>query len=267
MNYDHYQFLTVEKQGGIAVLTMNRPERRNALPADGQIELETIWLDLARDQTVNVIVLTGAGKAISAGGDLKEMAAMCGSNEGFRRTLHAPGRAGRLLNNILDVSQPIIAAVNGDAIGLGATLALFADTCVIADDAKFGDTHVKVGLVAGDGGTVIWPLLVGVNLAKEFLMLGRTVSGAECVRMGLLNHSVPRECVMDKAMEIARDLAASAPWAVRWTKLSINKAIKAQLNLLLDSALAFEMLTMNTQDHFEAASAILERRSPHFMGY
>jgi enoyl-CoA hydratase len=267
MNYDRYEFLKIEKQGGVAILTLNRPEQRNALHPAAQLELEHVWLDLARDQEVNAIVLTGAGKAFSAGGDIRSMIDRFGTVEGFKFTLNTPEGSKRLLQNILDVPQPIIAAVNGDAVGLGATLALFSDVSVISETAKFGDTHVKVGLVAGDGGTVIWPLLVGANRAKEFLMLGRLANGEECAAMGLINHAVPQEQVLDKAMEIARTLAGMAPWAIRWTKLSINKTIKDQLNLLLDAAIAFEMLSMNTQDHLEAAKAFAEKRSPQFKGF
>ena len=266
-NYDRYEFLKVEKRGKIAILTLNRPEQRNALNPAAQVELEHIWLDLAQDEEVNAIVLTGAGKAFSAGGDIRHMIDRFGTVEGFKFTLNVPGGTKRLLQNILDVPQPIIAAVNGDAIGLGATLALFSDVSIISETAKFGDTHVKVGLVAGDGGTVIWPMLIGANRAKEFLMLGRLASGAECARMGLVNHAVPQEQVLEKAVEMAEKLAEGATWAVRWTKLSINKAIKDQLNLLLDAAIAFEMLSMNTQDHLEAARAFAEKRAPKFQGH
>lgn len=264
MNYERYQFLKIEKNAGIATLTLNRPEQRNALHPAAQLELEHVWLDLANDAEVNAIILTGAGKTFSAGGDVKSMIDRHGTEEGFRFTLNQPAGTKRLLQNILDVPQPIIAAVNGDAVGLGATLALFADVSVIAETAKFGDTHVKVGLVAGDGGTVIWPLLIGANRAKEFLMLGRLANGAECASLGLVNHAVPQEQVLEKATEIARTLAGMAPWAVRWTKLSVNKAIKQQLELLLDAAIAFEMMSMNSHDHLEAAKAFVEKRPPVF---
>lgn len=266
MNYERFEFLKVEKNDGIATLTLNRPEMRNALPPAAQLELEHVWVDLANDSEVNAIILTGAGKAFSAGGDVKSMINRHGTEEAFKFTVNQPAATKRLLQNILDVPQPIIAAVNGDAVGLGATLALFADIGVIAENAKFGDTHVKVGLVAGDGGTVIWPLLIGSNRAKEFLMLGRLASGSECAAMGLLNHAVPQEQVMDKAMEIARTLAGMAPLAVRWTKLSVNKSIRQQMDLLLDASIAFEMLSMNSQDHLEASKAFIEKRSPQFKG-
>ena len=229
-------------------------------------ELEKVWLDLAEDKEVNVIVFTGAGKFFSAGGDIKRMASRWGTDEGWRFSLEVPAATRRMFQNILEVSQPIICAVNGDAVGLGATLALFSDVSVISETAKFGDTHVKVGLVAGDGGAVVWPLLIGPNRAKEFLMRGRLVSGAEAHQLNLVNHQAPADQVMDKAMEIARELAAMPPLAVRWTKLSVNKWLKQQLNLVLDASIAYEMLSMNSKDHHEAAMAFIEKRKPEFKG-
>ena len=267
MTYEHYQYIKVEKHGRIAVVTLNRPESRNALPMEAHAELEEMWGAIAQDEEVYAIVLTGAGKSFSAGGDVKGMAARSGTVDGLKYSLKVPAATRRLLQNILDVPQPIIAAVNGDAVGLGATLVLFSDISVMAETAKFGDVHTKVGLVAGDGGTVIWPLLIGPARAKEFLMRSLIVSGAEAHRMNLVNHAVPVEQVLGKAMEIAEELVQMPMWAVRWTKLSVNKMIKDQLNLLLDASIAFEMLSMNTHDHGEAARAFTEKRKPDFKGY
>lgn len=267
MNYDQYQYIKVEKQGRLAIVTLNRPDYRNALHMDAHAELERIWGDLAQDEEVYAIVLTGAGKSFSAGGDIKSMVARAGTVEGLKYTLKVPAATRRMFQNILDVPQPIIAAVNGDAVGLGATLVLFADISIIAESAKFGDTHTKVGLVAGDGGTAVWPLLIGPSRAKEFLMRSLIVSGAEAHRLNLVNHAVPTEQVLPKAMEIAEELAQMPIWAVRWTKLSVNKWLKEQLNLILDASVAFEMLSMNTHDHAEAARAFAEKRKPNFKGY
>lgn len=266
MAYD-YRYITVEKKGRIALVTLNRPEHRNALTMDAHGELEDLWARIAQDEEVHAIVLTGAGKAFSAGGDVKAMVARAGTVEGLKYTLKVPAATKRLWQNILEVPQPIIAAVNGDAVGLGATLVLFSDVSIIAENAKFGDTHTKVGLVAGDGGTVIWPLLIGPQRAKEFLMRGLIVDGAEARRMNLVNHAVPQEQVLPKAMEMAEELAQMPVWAVRWTKLSVNKTLKDQLNLTLDASIAYEMLSMNTHDHAEAARAFAEKRKPDFKGY
>lgn len=265
-DYARYQYLSIQRDNGIATLTLNQPDNRNAIHAEMHAELEHVWLDLQADRDVNVIVLTGAGKIFSAGGDIKRMINRFGTDEGWQTSLAIPASTKRLFQNILEVEKPIIAAINGDAVGLGATLALFADSTVIAEAAKFGDSHVKVGLVAGDGGAVIWPILVGPNRAKEFLMRGKLMSGKEAHAMGLVNHVVPAEQVMDEALLIARELNALPPLAVRWTKLSVNKWIKQQLNLILDASIAYEMLSINSNDHHEASKAFLEKRPPVFKG-
>lgn len=265
-DYSRYQYLSIERENGIATLMLNQPDNRNAVHAEMHAELEHVWLDLAADRTVNVIVFTGAGRFFSAGGDIKRMASRFGTDEGWQFSIDIPAATRRLFQNILEVPQPIIAAVNGDAVGLGATLALFSDVTIVADSAKFGDSHVKVGLVAGDGGAVVWPLLVGPARAKEFLMRGKLMSGAEAHAMGLVNHAVPVDQVMARALEMAQELAALPPLAVRWTKLSVNKWIKHQLNLILDASIAYEMLSINSKDHHEAAKAFIEKRPPVFKG-
>ena len=265
-DYARYRYLAIQRDKGIATLTLNQPDNRNAIHAEMHAELEHVWLDLSADKEVNVIVLTGAGKMFSAGGDIKRMVNRYGTDEGWQFSIDTPASTKRLFQSILEVEKPIVAAINGDAVGLGATLALFADSTVIADTAKFGDSHVKVGLVAGDGGAVIWPILVGPNRAKEFLMRGKLMSGKEAPEMGLVNHVVPTEEVLNKAMEIARELNALPPLAVRWTKLSVNKWIKHQLNLILDASIAYEMLSINSRDHHEAAKAFLEKRPPVYKG-
>lgn len=266
MNYESYKYLTIQRESGIATLTLNQPDNRNAIHAEMHAELEKVWLDLAEDKEVNVIVFTGAGKYFSAGGDIKRMASRWGTDEGWRFSLEVPAATRRMFQNILEVSQPIICAINGDAVGLGATLALFCDISVISETAKFGDTHVKVGLVAGDGGAVVWPLLIGPARAKEFLMRGRLVNGAEARQLNLVNHDAPADQVLAKSMEMAKELAALPPLAVRWTKLSVNKWLKQQLNLVLDASIAYEMLSMNSKDHHEAAMAFIEKRKPDFKG-
>jgi enoyl-CoA hydratase/carnithine racemase len=265
-DYSRYRYLAIQREQGIATLTLNQPDNRNAIHAEMHAELEHVWLDLAQDPEVNVIVLTGAGKIFSAGGDIKRMVNRYGSEEGWKFSIDTPASTKRLFQSILEVEKPIVAAINGDAVGLGATLALFADSTVIAETAKFGDSHVKVGLVAGDGGAVIWPILVGPNRAKEFLMRGKLMSGSEAHAMGLVNHVAPADDVFAQAMEIARELNALPPLAVRWTKLSVNKWIKQQLNLILDASIAYEMLSINSRDHHEAAKAFLEKRPPVFKG-
>jgi enoyl-CoA hydratase len=271
IDYGEYEFLNVAVADRIATITINRPDRLNAVHNALHHELEQIWLDVRADQDVNAIILTGAGRAFCAGGDVKGMAegtlsgAAPKKGKGRGRGPIAASNGRRVIENMLDVEQPIIGAINGDAIGLGATLALLCDITVASEKARFADTHVKVGIVAGDGGAVIWPLLIGPHRAKEFLMRGNFISGAEAGRIGMVNYAVGPEDVMSKARELARELADGPTWAIRWSKLAVNKWLKQQANLILDASLAYEMMTFNTKDHQEAVKAFVEKRKPNFV--
>jgi len=270
MDYSKYQTLAVTVDAGLAVVTLNRPEKLNAISAHGDsvshIELENIWIDLGQDPDVAAIIITGAGRAFSAGGNLRAMADRAGKPEGWKNAVWATRGAPRLLNNLLSVPQPVISAVNGDAMGLGATVALFADTVVISETARIGDTHVKVGLVAGDGGTVIWPMLLGIARAKDFLMRAKVIDGKEAERIGLVTCAVPQDRVMPEAVGIAEEFMKLPPLAVRWTKASINQTLKEQFVRAMDAAIALEALSMLSSDHAEAARAFLEKRPPRFSG-
>jgi enoyl-CoA hydratase/carnithine racemase len=265
-DYSHYECIKVDKEGPLATLTLNRPESLNAVNPQLHTELEEIWVDVARDGDINAIILTGAGRAFCAGGDVKGMDSRAGEDEKTRHMLRTPARARRLIQNMLMVEQPIIGAINGDAVGLGATIALFCDVVIAAEKARFGDPHVKVGIVAGDGGAIIWPALIGVSRAKEFLMTGKLINAVEAERIGLINHAVAREDVIVKARELALELAQGPTWAIRWTKVSVNKWLSDQVNLILDASLGLEMLTFGTQDHKEATRAWVEKRKPEFKG-
>lgn len=259
-----YGTIQVERDGRILLATFNQPESLNAFGPELHHDVEEFFGELAQDQEVFAAIVTGAGRAFSAGGNVKDMKARA-DNPGSSLTRSMIGPK-RLIQNLLEVPHPIIAAVNGDAMGLGATVALFSDIVVMNQDARIADTHVKVGIVAGDGGAVIWPYLVGVNKAKEFLMRGNLLKGAEAERIGLVNYAVPAEEVLPKARALAEELASGAPWAIRWTKSSVNKILRERLNLILDTSLAYEWLSFQTQDHREAATAFVEKRKPLFQG-
>jgi len=266
IDYSRYQTLLIEKDGdGVAVVTLNRPEKRNAVNDQMHGELEAIFVDLSNDDEVRAVVLTGAGSAFCAGGDVEGMksgdflASTKGPTVPFRQVR-------RLVLNLLEVEQPIVAAVNGDGAGLGATIPLFCDVIVMAETARLADTHVRMGLVAGDGGVVIWPWLVGMARAKEYLLTGGWIDGREAERIGLVNYAVPQEQVLPKAMELARRLALNAPLAVRWTKYSVNKLLREHVNLALDSSMFLEAATMGSEDLQEAANAFFEKRKPEFRG-
>ena len=271
VEYSRYQALRVEKQDGVAVVTMNRPERLNAIDLEGphnlHSELEEVFADLNNDEEVRAAVLTGAGRAFSAGGDIRSM--LDRVERGLNTAANMKRRfrgARRLLENMLDLEAPLIAAVNGPATGLGATLALFCDAVIAAESARIGDTHVWAGLVAGDGGAAIWPLLVGVHRAKLYLMTGDLLSAREAERIGLVTQVVPDDQLMETALSLARRLAGGPALAISWSKMAVNKVIKHYLNLVVDTSLAWEMHTLTTQDHAEAARAFLQKRKPQFRG-
>lgn len=258
--YEHYQAISVQKSGGVATVTMKRPEVLNAINVRMRQELEDVWGKIAADSEVNAVVLTGAGRAFCAGGDIREM----NTGEAF---LHAdPMRGESIPQRMLEVPQPIVCAINGDAVGLGATIALLCDVTFIADTARIGDPHVRVGLVAGDGGAVVWPLLVGLARAKEYLLTGDLIPAREAERIGLVNHVVPAGEVLARATDFARRLAEGPSLAIRWTKLSINKHLRQAVNLVLDASMAVELLTARSDDHREATRAFLDKRPPQFKG-
>jgi enoyl-CoA hydratase len=263
-DYARYETLLVRKEpDGVGVLTLNRPERRNAVSQQMHDELEEVFVDLGNDVEIGAIVITGAGKAFCGGGDIDSMR----SGEFRPKPPMIPYRqVRRLISNLLEVEQPVIAAVNGDGAGLGATLPLFCDIIVMAESARLADTHVRMGLVAGDGGVVIWPWLVGMARAKEYLLTGDWIDGKEAERIGLVNYAVPQEQVLPRAMEIARRLAAGAPLALRWTKYSLNKVLRDHVNLALDSSMFLEAITMGSEDLDEASRAFFEKRTPTFRG-
>jgi enoyl-CoA hydratase len=257
--YKTLEAIVVSKDNGVATVTLNRPDSRNAISPRMHLELAEIWPRIAADPDIDVVVLTGAGTTFSAGGDVKAMDAGA-----FKHRGTMANEARLIITGLLDVEQPIIAAINGDAIGLAATIGLFCDISVASETARIADPHVRIGLVAGDGGAVIWPHLIGPNRAKEFLMRGSTITGADAARIGLVNYAVPAGEVMKKAGELARELADGPRWAIRWTKVSVNKVLKESVNLILDTSLAFEEVSMSMPDHKEASRAFVEKRKPVF---
>nr|WP_322109349.1 enoyl-CoA hydratase-related protein [Steroidobacter denitrificans] len=228
-----------------------------------QCELARLFPDVARDPETNVLVITGAGRTFSAGGDIEYMQRMIDRPEIFLEGM-APGK--QLLHSILDCPKPIIAKVNGPAIGLGATIALFCDLIIAADHAKIADPHVKIGYVAGDGGAAIWPQLIGYARAKEYLLLGDTLTGEQAASIGLINRAVPAADLDKVVDEFAQRLASGAPRAVQWTKLAVNIRLKEVVNAVIDASFAYEALSNLTKDHQEAVNAFRDKRPPLFTG-
>lgn len=261
MRYDSYERLSFSRQGRVLTLSFNLPDKLNAVDAQMHSELAQVFHDIAKDKDTDVVILTGVGKAFSAGGDIGWMQSMLPQAGGM--AMIAPeGRA--ILHGLLDLPQPIICRMNGDAIGLGATLALFCDIIIADETARIADPHVRVGLVAGDGGALIWPMLIGPALAKEFLLTGDMLQASRAAQIGLINRAVPAADLDQAVQSFAQKLERGAQQAVRWTKASVNLALKQQLGSVFESSLAYEVIASTLPDHAEAVHAFAEGRKPDF---
>jgi enoyl-CoA hydratase len=262
---DHtgYQHLLVERRGAVLQVALNAPDKLNAIDFAMEGELLQLFQDLRHDRDTQVLVLTGMGRAFSAGGDLQHNLRLLGDLAMIKQEFDL---ARRFVNTLLDVEQPIIARIQGDAIGLGATLALLCDLTVMADTARIGDPHVRVGLVAGDGGAVAWPLLVGYARAKRYLLGGELLGAAEAERFGLVNFCVPAGELDATVARWAERWSQGPRYALQWTKATLNLGLKAQAALVLDAGLAYEMVSLQTADHREAIEAFLAKRAPQFSG-
>lgn len=257
---ERYQTLTFDQDDGVLTVRMSRPQARNAVNGVMHEELSRVFGDIARDGDTRVVVLRGAeaGQAFCAGGDLGWLEAEARSTTGYREIFW---QGLEIVGSITRMPQPVIALVDGPAIGLGATLALVSDITIMSDEAGIGDPHVGVGVVAGDGGAALWPLLVGPNRAKELLMTGDVVEAAEAERIGLVNHVYPAGVVDQHTYALARRLADGPRFAIEFTKHSVNLFVNQVLNAVMSGSLALEGLTFRTDDHERAVRAFRDRRS------
>ncbi|WP_434664175.1 enoyl-CoA hydratase-related protein [Paraburkholderia sp. A3BS-1L] len=263
MNFVDYQHISFSRRGRILEITLNRPEQLNAFNARLHAEMARVFTDANNDLDSDIIILTGAGRAFSAGGDFAAMKNGFDDPDAFRSTAR---EAKQIIFSLLDCEKPIIVKMNGHAIGLGATIALFCDVIFAADTAKIGDPHVGVGLVAGDGGAVIWPQLIGYARAKEYLLTGEPLSASDAASIGLINHAVPAAQLDERVNEFAGPLAAGAQKAIRWTKVSANIGLKQLAHSIMDTCISYEWLSSKSDDHREAVNAMLEKRKPVFTG-
>ncbi len=260
IDFDAYRHIRFERRGQVLLMILNRPEKLNAVNGLMHTELVQAYRDVDRDEESRVVVLTGAGRAFCAGGDISAMSNAGGSDvKRGEFTVHDEVR--RMVDAILWVEKPIIAMVHGAASGLGATLALFADIVIAAEDARFSDKHVNVGLVAGDGGAAIWPALIGVARAKEALLTGRTYTGEEAERIGLVNHVVPNDELESYTMQLADTIAGLPGFAVRATKAAINRQLRRSVEDVLDASVAWERMSMVRDDHHAAVRKFVESRA------
>jgi len=267
-DYSEFPALLVERtgaDGGVFVVSINRPDRMNAIDPQSHTQLGRIWRVLDRDDDCRVIVLTGVGRAFCAGMDYKRDRGGEAGPPRYRSMRARPG-ASKLVDYVLEVEKPIIAMINGPAIGLGLILALLADITVASTEAKLGDTHINVGMTPGDGGVLLLPMLLGMNKAKEMLLTGDLVSGEEAARMGLVNHAVPPDALRDFTMAIADKLAGKAPYALKTAKASLNMILRRRALDVLDLSHLYEQIAMRTEDYREGVRALAEKRKGRWTG-
>jgi enoyl-CoA hydratase len=263
VDYGKYKEIDIKLDGRIATVTLNRPQKLNAVNGALHTELAHIFIDLNEDAEIEVIVLTGAGRAFSAGGDIDWMQDAINHPADFEVTAR---EAKQIIFSLLDCEKPIIAKLNGHATGLGATMALFCDVIFASETAKIGDPHVSVGFVAGDGGAVIWPQLIGYARAKEYLITGDLIPAKQAAEMGLINYALPADELDARVDAFAKRLVGGAMKAIRWTKMSVNIGLKQLAHSIMDAGIAYETLSNRTEDHAEAVAAFREGRKPKFVG-
>ena len=255
--------ITTRRDGDLLIVTIDHPtSAMNAVDEQLHHDLWLLFRELASESDARAILLTGSGRAFSAGGDMSWFPELRSPER-----LHALRREGKqLIWNLLDVEVPIVCALNGPAVGLGASVALLCDVIVMADDATIVDPHVQVGLVAGDGGAAIWPLLLGPLAAKRHLLLGDPLRADDALRMGVAAEVCAAADVADVARSWASRLAAQAPLAIQATKLAVNAQVKQALLTSFDVSMALEISCFHSADHAEAVNAFVEKRTPNFEG-
>jgi enoyl-CoA hydratase len=255
--YDLPGDLVVTARGPVRLVELNRPEQLNAMSEELHTALASVWDAIADDPDAKAVVLTGRGRAFSAGGNFQVMTRVQ-RDTAFRDRNVAEAR--RIITSMVRFPLPVVSAVNGPAVGLGCSLALLSDLVLLSEDAHLADPHVQVGLVAGDGGALVLPLLVGLTRAKELLFLGERVGPQDAVRLGLANRVVPADKLLDEALELAERLAAQPAQALRDTKRAVNLHLEQAMAAVLEPALLAERESMHAPDHIAIVEKIIARR-------
>ena len=261
--------ISTHRHDSVVVLTLNRPERLNALPdlEDGEA-FASVCEAINADEAVRCAVITGAGRAFSAGGDLKAMKERRDLFEGsgaqirerYRRVVH------RIVRSLYGLEVPLIAAVNGPAMGLGCDIAGLADIRIASDRASFGVPFLKLGIIPGDGGSWLLPRNVGYARAAEMLFTARSIDAETAERWGLVNRVVAHDDLMDEAMATAEQVAAHAPQALRMAKSLLRQGRDMNFDQMLEMSAAMQALAHLTDDHIEGVSAVLDKRPADFTG-
>lgn len=261
--------IILTRHGHVALLTLNRPDTRNALSGEECFAaFESFFAQLNADLSVRAIVLTGAGSAFCSGGNVAEMRDRTGMFGGNPAQISANYRAGiqRIPRAFLELQVPIIAAINGPAIGAGNDLACMCDIRIASNKARFAESFVKVGIVPGDGGCWLLPRVVGASKAAEMAFTGDALDADEALRIGLVSRVVEHERLLDVALELAHRIAANPPHVLRWTKQLLQQARTGTLDEALDAAGRLQGLAHHTADHIEAVNAFFDKRTPVFVG-
>jgi len=260
-HYDDFAHLCFERPSpAVLLITIDRPEVLNAANERLHREFSEIWRVVDRDPSVAVSVITGAGKAFSAGGDLAMVEKM---TTDYATTLEQWRDAKAVVDEMLASVKPIVSAINGVAVGAGLAVALLADVSVMGETARLSDGHARLGVAAGDHAALLWPLLCGMARAKYYLMTADFVDGREAERIGLVTRCVADDRVLVEALAIADKLAAGSRTAVQWTKRVMNQWM-LQAAPVFGESLALEMIGFLGPDASEGIQAVRERRPPQF---
>lgn len=241
-------------------ITFNRPETYNSVDAETHTQITDIWRDIDRDPDINVVIVTGAGKAFSAGGDFDLIEEMTNDYDKLMSTWK---EAKDLVYNIINCNKPIVSAINGPAAGAGLVVGILADVSIAGRRAMIVDGHPRLGVAAGDVAAIIWPLLCGMAKAKYYLLTGRPVSGQEAERIGLVSMCVADDELQDTALKVAGELANGSQSAIRWTKYALNNWLR-QAGPIFDTSTALEMLGFMGDDVGEGVASHREKRKPNF---
>lgn len=255
--FDNYQSLLIERREHILTITMNEPPM-NPIGDQLEEELSQVFIDANRDPDIRVVIFTGAGKAFSAGGNLDWVLDAIDNND-YDGWVYSMRRVRRTLMAMLDLDAPIIAKINGHAIGLGATLAFFSDITVASERASFADPHVQIGLVAGDGGAQIWPQLIGFARAKRYLLTGDRIKATEAAEMGLISEAVAPEVLDDTVEDLAQRIAKLPPRGVKGTKRAMNIPLLREVVQSIDANLGLETFARLSDEHGDAVRALVEQ--------
>ena len=260
VDYERFSF---ERAGRVLTAAIDSGHPMNPVDKVMHDELATVFTDLQRDAGSDIIIFTAKGRAFCAGGDFDWFEEHIADPASFRAIAWD---AKRIVTSLLDIEKPIICRLNGAAAGLGATIALLCDIIIADEAALIGDPHVKAGLVAGDGGALIWPQLIGFARAKELLMTGEMLTAQKAHELGLVNHVASSGALDEKVGDIVLKLQANPKWAVRWTKSVANIPLRALAAQLMDAAVGWETVSNSLEDRKEAIAAMREKRPPDLTG-